>query len=97
MDLNWALFIVTEANNEEGYEVGESGVLRTNMSPGMRDDRNGILYIAPNWYVIFYAIQYYDGKMDDPNIIHEAVIDYFRNNTEDPMAGSLRSRRKRTW
>ena len=54
MDINWFLYVVKESviDGDDIIEVGESGVGRCSMGPGIMEAPYGLMYVIPHEFVI---------------------------------------------
>jgi hypothetical protein len=83
--MNWFLYIVTEDFiDDEGKKVlrGESGVGQCSMSPGISDAFHGIMYIAPESYVLKELRKMGVFKRHPSATVIRQIIERFYNERE---------------
>mgnify|MGYP000223551459 len=76
-DPNYFLYVVGTEGEEEHLAVGNCGVGRTSLSPGIHDAAWGTMYVAPYEYVWSGKYRHF-GDMSDPKILEEIILSYFK-------------------
>ena len=76
-DPNYFLYVVGNEGEEEHLTVGNCGVGRTSLSPGIHDARWGTMMIAPYEYV-WKGHRGIFGDMGDPKILEKIILSYFK-------------------
>jgi len=76
-DPNYFLYVVGSEGEEEHLTVGNCGIGRTSLSPGIHDARWGTMMVAPYEYVWGRHHGIY-GNMGDPKILEKIILSYFK-------------------